>query len=485
MSGTVLKLCRPSKCIFNCTIIRSLSDSKNYTPPPPEHPVKRTLRILGNDVKTSLGFKKETPLFPHHCDVVIIGGGVIGSSIAYWLKQRTRDGLEVVVVERDPSYAQASTVLSCGGLCQQFTVPENVQMSLYGAEFLRNIKTHLSVPNHEAPDVRFTPCGYMFLASESSAEHLQEAYKLQKQLGVKTELLSPQQLKERCPWMNVDDVALASHGLENEGWIDPWSLLGAFKRKARSLGTTYVKAEAVAFEFRNMQDALVEGMPTGSYESLDRLLVKTDEGDIQPIKFGIAIIAAGASSGSVARLARIGTGRGALSVPLPVVLKKRYVYCFHCPEGPGLRAPCLMDSSGIYLRREGLAGNYIAGISPLPEEEPSVDNLEVDYSFFDNTVWPLLCHRVSQFEHLMVKSAWAGYCDFNEFDENAIIGPHPAYHNLYLATGFGGHSVQQSAAAGRAIMEMIIDGGFQTIDLTRFGFERLIKQEPLLEKNII
>ncbi|XP_063234755.1 FAD-dependent oxidoreductase domain-containing protein 1-like isoform X3 [Bacillus rossius redtenbacheri] len=404
-------------------------------------------------------------------------GGVIGSSIAYWLQQRTRYGLNIVVVERDPSYAQASTVLSCGGVRQQFTVPENVQMSMYGAEFLYNIKTHLSVPDHEAPDPQFTQCGYMFLASESSAEHLQEAYKLQKQLGAKIEQLSPQQLKERCPWMNVDDVALANRGVGNEGWVDPWSLLGAFKRKAIALGTTYVKTEAVGFEFKKQPGAEVEGV--------DSLLVKTDDGETHPIKFDKVIIAAGARSGNVAKLARIGTGEGVLSVPLPVVPKKRYVYVYHCADGPGMSTPYLIDHNGVWFRREGQAGNYIAGISPLPEEEPSVDNLEVDYSFFDNTVWPLLCQRVSQFECLKVRSAWAGFYDFNTFDENAIIGLHPAYQNLYMCTGFSGHGLQQSAAAGRAVMELILDGGFQTIDLTRFGFERLIKQERVLETNII
>lgn len=142
-------------------------------------PLRRSMDILGitgrNDPKT------QTKLhFPHHCDIVIVGGGVIGCSIAYWIKSKGHDnGLNVVVVERDPSYTRASTVLSVGGLRQQFSLPENIQMSLYGAEFLRQSKKLLSGENLEGPDVQFNPYGYLFLASEKGAEQLIENHKLQ------------------------------------------------------------------------------------------------------------------------------------------------------------------------------------------------------------------------------------------------------------------------------------------------------------------
>lgn len=143
------------------------------------HPIKRSLDVLGitgrNDPKTHNNL-----YFPRHCDIVIIGGGIMGCSIAYWLKQRGHDnGLRVIVVERDPSYTRASTVLSVGGLRQQFSLPENIQMSLFGAEFLRNAKKMLSGENLEGPDVQFHPHGYLFLATEKGADQLIENHKLQ------------------------------------------------------------------------------------------------------------------------------------------------------------------------------------------------------------------------------------------------------------------------------------------------------------------
>ncbi|CAG2062401.1 unnamed protein product [Timema podura] len=382
-------------------------------------------------------------------------------------------------------YREASTVLSCGGLRQQFSVPENIQMSLYGAEFLRNIDKHLSVEGCDPPDVQFNPSGYLFLASEKGAAQLEDNAKIQRELGAKMELLTSKKLKKKFPWLNTEDIALGCHGLENEGWFDPWLLLHALKRKSIATGAEYVTGEAIGFEFKRQEDILAEGVEEGTYEGLDRLLVRTDDGEVRPIKFAIAVIAAGADSGNIARMARIGVGSNLLSVPLPVERRKRFVYVFHCENGPGINSPFLCDMSGMYFRREGLGGNYITGLSPPPQLEPSTDNLDVDYQYFNDYIWPLLAHRVPSFEAVKVKSAWAGYYDYNTFDDNGIVGPHPYYNNLYIAAGFSGHGLQQAPAVGRSIAEMIVDGGFQTINIARLGYDRLMLLEPLEESNII
>lgn len=190
---------------------------------------------------------------------------------------------------------------------------------------------------------------------------------------------------------------------------------------------------------------LVEGVEAGTYESVDNVVVKLPDGSVEPIKFGLCVIAAGAQSGKIAELARIGKGTGMLSVPLPIEPRKRYVYTFGCDEpsaqsGSTLNTPLVIDPSNVYFRREGLSGLYIGGRSPeCVEKEPATDNLDVDYEYFDTDVWPHLAHRVPKFEAIKVKSAWAGFYEYNTFDENGIVGPHPYYHNLYIASGFSGH----------------------------------------------
>lgn len=506
MFSTFIKIKFPKVYRSSCNC-RHVHEGSPNEPPRPENPFKRTLRILGNDMKSAkrsvesfiskvqsareaaekaqkLNSAYRDGIFPEHSDIAIIGGGAMGSSIAYWLKQRAPNALTITVIEKDPSYAESSTALSVGGLRQQFSLEENIKMSLFGADFLRNIKQYLGIEGHDAPDVCFTPFGYLLLATEKGAQQLEENSNLQKKFGARNELLTPVKLKEKFPWINTDGIALGCHGLENEGWFDPWSLLCAFKRKAMSLGVEYVDGEAVGFEFKKMTDILMDGVEPGTYETVDKVLVKTKEGELRTVKFAIVIIAAGPFSAKVARMARIGTEKGLLSIPLPVEPRKRYVYTINCKDGPGLNTPLLIDPSGTYFRREGLTGNYICGRSPLPEDEPPVDNLDVDYDFFDKNIWPTLASRVPAFECVKVTNAWGGYYEYNTYDENGIVGPHPYYTNMYIATGFSGHGIQQSPAVGRAVMEMILDGGFETIDLSRMSFDRFITHSPLLERNI-
>lgn len=437
-----------------------------------EDPIRRTTRILKNDMKRVGNwfqdkadfYRKITPkkktygmpidkidhfiqnredvtMFQTHCDVLVIGGGGIGSSIAYWLKERASEGLNVVVVEKDPTYKEASTPLSLGGLRQQFSLVENIQMSLYGADFIRNIKDHLG----DDVDVNFNPFGYLTLATAEEADALKSKSRLQNELGAKNEILTAKRLKEKFPWLNTDGIELGCHGLEKEGWFDPWSLLYNFKKRAIETGAHYVNGEVVGFEFKAQPDMLAEGVEAGTYESIDRAIVRMPDGSIEPIKFGICVIATGAQSGKTAELARIGHGPGVLKIPLPIEPRKRYVYTFDCDEKTPidssiLNTPLVVDPTNVYFRREGLSGCYIAGRSPESiEKEPLIDNLDVDYGYFDTDIWPILAHRVPKFEAIKVKSAWAGFYEFNTFDENGIVGPHPYYHNLYIASGFSGH----------------------------------------------
>lgn len=455
------------------SMLKNLKDWKNFV----------KLLTPNREFSDVVTWLKGPEKIPPHCDVLIIGGGAIGSSIAYWLREKVyRDEFKVVVVEKDPTYAKASTTLSVGGLRQQFSLEENIEMSLYGAEFIRNINEHLGIPGQPAIDLNFHPYGYLVLATEAGAETLVQNSKLQNSLGAKNIVLTAEKLKHRFPWLNTEGIAAGCLGLEKEGWFDPWSLLCALKNKAVYLGAQYVNAEVKAFQYEEDIGAYEYDMTPA--KNLRSVIIKTKDGETKKISFAVAIIAAGAFSGDVAEMADIGVGEDILSVPLPVVPRKRYVYCFHCPNGPGLNTPLTIDPSGAYFRREGLGGNFIAGKSPEFDEEPSIDNLDVDHEFFDNKVWPLLANRVPTFENLKVNSSWAGYYEYNTFDENGVIGKHPYHHNVYIATGFSGHGIQKAPAVGRAISELILNKYYLSIDLSRLGFERFLKSEPMRESNV-
>ncbi|KAM5132653.1 FAD-dependent oxidoreductase domain-containing protein 1 [Mantella aurantiaca] len=426
---------------------------------------------------------------PDHSDIVIVGGGIIGWSIAFWLRllQEKKSTYRILVMERDPTYTKASTVLSVGGIRQQFSQPENIQMSIFGAHFLCHINEYLGVINDDPIDIQFNPSGYLFLSSEKGAEILEENYKIQREQGAKVILFSPEQLKKKFPWINTQDVALASYGLENEGWFDPWTYLNALRRKAISMGVEYCNGEVTGF------DTEAQEMMTGYGESVYITTIKNvivsmpHSLENQLVECAIVVNAAGAWSAKVAEMAGVGMGNpnSPQGIKLPVEPRKRYVYMFNSPDGPGMNCPMLIDSTGAYFRREGFGGNYVAGLSPSEEEEPDTSNLDVDHDYFQEKVWPLLAHRVPAFETLKVKSAWAGFYDYNTFDQNGVIGSHPLVQNMFFACGFSGHGLQQSPAVGRAVAEQLIHGSYQSLNLKPFGFERFIVNQPLLERNIV
>lgn len=387
-------------------------------------------------------------------DVVIVGAGVMGCSAAYWLAANPDFSGRILLVERDPSYATATTALSVGSIRQQFSTPENVRMSLFGAEFLEAIGDTLAVDG-DRPSVSLVAGGYLFLATEAGRPVLEANHAVQRPLGAENVLLSAAALAERFPWLNTEGLAAGSLGLRREGWLDPYGLLQAFRRKAVALGVEYARDRVVAMR---REGARIVGVT----------LAEAGE-----IACGTVIDAAGPQAGAVAALA---------GIALPVRPRKRFVFVVDCRT----RIDCnqlVIDPTGVYFRPEGR--NYLCGLSPPEDQDPDCEDFEIDYSWFDTEIWPILAHRVPAFAELKVLRAWAGLYEYNTFDQNAIIGPHPEVANFYFINGFSGHGVQQSPAAGRAVSELVAYGGFRTLDLSRFGFARIPANAPIKELNVV
>lgn len=419
---------------------------------------------------------------PRSTDLVIVGGGLVGSAVAFFVahKQTNRER-EIMVIERDPMYTTASSSLSAGGIRHQFSVTENVQMSMFTTKFLRNIKFFLGLIDQPPPDVQFNHQGYLFLATPEKAEKLEELVKMQKYLGAEVEMFSAEMLKQRFPWLNIDGIEAGSLGLNGEGWFDPHSLLAALKQRNIGLGVRYIDAEVIGFTKKLSAPETI-----GNQYVLASVISRDTDGDMFETNCHQVVNCAGPWAGQIGELAGMGTETGALSIPLPVVPRKRFIYAYHCHNGPGISTPLTVDITGTYFRREGLGGMYICGASPeSEEEEPSIENLDVDYEFFNEKIWPRLAYRIPAFENIKLKSAWAGYYDYNVWDQNLIIGPHPIITNFLLANGMSGHGLQQSICVGNAISEMILNADTYTVDLSRFNFDRIIRREKILEDFIV
>ena len=388
-------------------------------------------------------------------DVVIVGGGIVGSATAYFLSSDAafRDR-RIVMIERDTSYAEASTALSAGGLRQQFSTPENIALSQATLTIIRQLS---SIFGPDA-DVSFREQGYLIMSTGSGEALLAENVDLQRRQGGDIVLLGATELAARFPWLATDGIAAGSLGRSGEGWFDPPSLAALFRRAARDRGVTLLHDQVIAIE----SQARIEAVRLAGGAR---------------IACGALVNAAGAWAGELAATA---------GIALPVEPRKRYVYVIDCREASDALhgAPLTVDPSGVWFRPEGRF--FLCGKSPDESEEPPAADLDdIDHAFFESEVWPQLGIRVPAFESVKVVNAWAGFYDYNTLDQNAVIGRHPEIANLYFANGFSGHGAQQGAPAGRAIAELIAHGRFVTIDLSRLGYDRIAANRPLPERNVI
>ena len=358
--------------------------------------------------------------------IAIIGAGVVGASVAYWLT-RLEPGVAVTLIERDRSFRSASSALSASSIRRQFSNPLNTRMSQFGVQLLRE----LGIALHEK--------GYLYLGR---AHDLAEVA-----------ILRGRELAERFPWLNSADIEVASLGLSGEGWFDGPALHAALLNSARSQGAR-----------------LIDGEVRGFFFDKNRIKsVQLADGSLIPCTH--AVNAAGPWARSIA---------AAAGIELPVHARRRTVFVLSCPaQLPG--CPLVIDPSGFWFRPEGT--RFLAGREPSPDADDLP--LEPNYAEFDESLWARMSHRVPAFEALRVESAWAGYYEMNLFDHNAVVGAHPACSNLWFANGFSGHGMQHAAAAGRGVAELVLHGNFRTLDLSPLGFQRLIDRRPLHEANVI
>jgi len=385
---------------------------------------------------------------------VIVGGGVIGSSIAYFLRLADPT-VGVTVIERDPTYARSSSALSAASIRQQFSTPLSIQMSLFGIEFLRSIGERLCVDGVK-PSIDLHEGGYLFLATPVGETTLRENHALQTSLGADINLLDRNALQARFPWLNTEDLVAGTFGESGEGWFDGYGLVQALRKKARALGAHYVAADVTALHRDGRRVTQVQ-TANGETHACD-----------------VVVNAAGAWSRKVAQM---------IGIDLPVHARRRSIFNVTSPARLE-RCPLLIDPSGVYFRPEGQS--FICGTSPSADNDP--DDLpldEVDHTLFDDVIWPTLAHRVPQFEALRVQNCWSGYYEYNVLDQNAIIGYHPDVDNCVFANGFSGHGLQQGPATGRGVSELILNGRYTTLDLGSLSFARVLENRPIVEKNVV
>ncbi len=395
-------------------------------------------------------------------DICIIGGAAMGSALAMFLKQLDPK-VNIIIVERDPSFSQASSARSASSIRQQFSTLLNIQMSQFGLQTLLGAADELTIAGQAPPDIQFCEGGYLFLASAAGRTTLQHNIEVQQSLHAPIIALSPAELSQRLPWINSSDIALASLGLGGEGWFDGYSYAAALRAKALSLGARSVKASVIGLTKRG---------PSITSALLDQSLEGSDH-----IEARVFVNAAGPWARQIADM---------VDIKLPVFARRRTVFVMRCASAIG-STPLVIDPSGVWFRSEGTSGDlFIGGWSPGKNEaDPDDLPLEPDLHQFEDKVWPALAHRVPAFEALRMLRAWAGYYEVCSLDHNALLGLHPACNNMVFMNGFSGHGLQHCAAAGRGLAELILFGNYRTLDLTPLSVERILTGQAYPEANVI
>ncbi|KAB2333292.1 FAD-binding oxidoreductase [Cytobacillus depressus] len=382
-------------------------------------------------------------------DIIIIGGGVIGSSIAYNLLNDGFNG-KVLVFEKDGIYEFASTPRSAGGFRQLYTTVINMQLSKYSLQIYKNFSKDMAIDGEEV-EIDFKQRGYLFLARDEMMLRFEQHLKLQNENGINSQLLEGNELLKIIPELNINDLAGGLYCNES-GYLDPYSVMQGYIKYAKKLGAEYV------------------------YDEVDSLLTEQDQ--IKGVRLAngseyfapIVVNCAGAWASILSEKANL---------PLPVVPLPRQIFQFDIEKPLKRYLPLTMDPTGVYFRHEG--EKFISGYAE--EIEPSI-TFKWSRSAFVENIWPVLANRINNFEKAKIERGWSGLYDFNTKDHNAILGEYPAMKGYFVAFGFSGHGMQQAPAVGKCLSELIRTGEYETLDLKPLRVERFAENELVIEDAI-
>jgi glycine/D-amino acid oxidase-like deaminating enzyme len=380
---------------------------------------------------------------PSSADVVIVGGGVVGSSVAHHLRGAGCHG-RIVVIERDNTYARASSSLAMGGIRQQFTLVPNVRMVQYSVDFYKDLDRRSEVAG-VSNRVNFRQRGYLFLADATCAARLTTQYEAMRAAGANVSWLTKEDVRQKLPDASLDDVEFGVFGPE-DGYANPKAVVRAMRALAEDSGAEFLQAEVCGIRRSNRN---VTGVDFGA----------------DSIHTGVVVNAAGPFAARIAELA---------GVSLPVSPVRQQLFRCTLPRHWDYRFPMVIDPDGMHWRHDDASAPGTPDrivVAKTKHDETPGENFTCDDSRWLADFYPSLVRRMPSFHQLTQVEGWAGLYEMTP-DHNPIIAEHPEVSGLFLANGFSGHGLMMAPATGRAVAELVTLGASRTIDVGAFRFDR-------------
>jgi FAD-dependent oxidoreductase domain-containing protein 1 len=385
-------------------------------------------------------------------DVVLIGGGIIGASIAYHLRQDGFAG-RILVIERDTTYARAATPMSLGGVRQLYGAPCNIRLARYSLEFYERFDEVMSGGWGRA-QAHFHQRGYLLLLDDQNRDAWFRRYEVQRQLGVEVEVLPPGQVHELFPHLYMGDVSYALFS-QRDGYVNPRGALQGFVERSRELNCTWLQDEVIGFAPASGQMFNVQTRMSGD------------------ISTPAVVIVSGAWAQHVAGLA---------GISLPVQPVRRQACYVTLANPPGYKLPMVIDRSNVHFRHDTETDNHLL-VSYIIRDEPPGFNFDWDSAQFEAHILPTLRRRLPACGDIQLQRGWAGHYAVTP-DENFILGQHPELPGLFMATGCSGHGVMLAPAIGKVLSEVIRLRRYETLDATPYRLGRFATGELISDPQI-
>ena len=373
-------------------------------------------------------------------DVVVIGGGAVGCATALHLRAAD-PGVDVVLVEPDPTYAKAATGKGTGGIRQLFTRPENILLSQYTLDVIDDWENWASVDGAPAPELGWRQNGYFFAAGPDDVAALEANFATQTRHGVAAEWLDRAELARRYPELHTDDL-VAGVLSPRDGWLNPKVFFQVLRDKVAAAGIVPV-VDRVA-------DIALDGTAVRGVTLASGRAIAADA----------VVNCAGTWAPELA--ARVG-------MPLPVEPMRRHEH--YVETGADIRhLPFFKDVFGLAVHsfRDGIS------VGLVDFDHPGGEDFTIDEKDYTGRVAPALAERFDGLGELTLRDSWTGLYDQNRFDGNMIIGNWPGtLDNFYVACGFSGHGFMHALGVGRGLTELVLTGGYQTFDLSNMDYSRI------------